>query len=46
MKKTIIALSILAGSTLSYADNKELTFYKDLTNYKESKLVDLKDPVF
>ena len=38
-KKTIIALSILAVTTSSFANNKELTFYKDLTNYKESKLV-------
>lgn len=46
MKKTIIALSILAVTTSSFANNKELTFYKDLTNYKESKLVNLDEPIF
>lgn len=45
MKYTLIALSVLFSSSL-IAENKNLTFYKDLTHYKESKKVNLNEKVF
>lgn len=45
MKKTLIAASILLAS-FAHAGEKELTFYKDLTHYKEMKSVDLSEDVY